>query len=126
LKVIRTDRAPLPVGAYSQGILISNFVFTAGQLGIDPKTGKLAEGFENQVRQALKNLEAILNAAGASKCSILKVTVFLVDISKFKTFNAIYEEFLSSCPVRPARSVVEVSALPLGAEVEIECIAQIR
>jgi 2-iminobutanoate/2-iminopropanoate deaminase len=126
MKVIRTDRAPSPAGAYSQGILSGNLVFTAGQLGIDPQTGKLVEGFENQVRQALKNLEAILNAAGASKCSILKVTVFLTDISKFKIFNAIYEEFLSSCPVRPARSVVEVSALPLGAEVEVECIAQIR
>ncbi|RUM44327.1 MAG: deaminase [Desulfurobacterium sp.] len=125
LKVVKTDRAPLPVGAYSQGILTGNLLFTAGQLGIDPKTGELVKGFENQARQALKNLEAILNAAGASKCSILKVTVFLTDIGKFKVFNAIYEEFLSPCPVKPARSVVEVSALPLGAEVEVECIAQI-
>ena len=123
MKVIHTDKAPTPAGAYSQGILTGNFVFTAGQLGLDPETGRLVDGFENQVRQALKNLEAVLNAAGASKCSILKVTVFLVDINKFRIFNAIYEEFLSSCPVRPARSVVEVSRLPLGAEVEVECVA---
>ncbi|SMP11081.1 2-iminobutanoate/2-iminopropanoate deaminase [Desulfurobacterium pacificum] len=123
MKKIHTEKAPVPVGPYSQGILYGNFLFTAGQVGIDPQTGKLVEGFENQVRQCLKNLEAVLNAAGASKCSIVKVSVFLTDISKFAEFNAIYEDFLKDCPVKPARSVVEVSALPLGAEVEVECIA---
>ena len=77
MKVIETKKAPEPVGPYSQGILSGNLIFTAGQLGIDPTTGNLVNGFEDQVLQALKNLEAILNAAGASKCSILKVTVFL-------------------------------------------------
>ncbi|MEO2068525.1 MAG: Rid family detoxifying hydrolase [Desulfurobacteriaceae bacterium] len=93
MKVIITENAPLPLGPYSQGILSGNLVFTAGQIGVDPKTGKLAEGFENQVVQALKNLEAILNKAGASKCSILKVTVYLKNINRFKDFNKIYEEF---------------------------------
>ncbi|WP_163327990.1 RidA family protein [Desulfurobacterium thermolithotrophum] len=124
MKIINTSGAPKPVGPYSQGILSGNLIFTAGQIGINPKTGKLEETFEKQVLQALKNLEAILNKVGASKCSILKVTVFLKDITKFKEFNKIYEEFLKDCPVKPARSVVEVSNLPLGAEVEIECIAQ--
>ncbi len=123
MKKILTDKAPTPVGPYSQGILYGNFLFTAGQIGINPETGKLVEGFENQVKQCLKNLEAVLNAAGASKCSIVKVTVFLTDISKFSKFNDIYKKFLDGCPVKPARSVVEVSALPLGAEVEVECIA---
>ncbi|ADY73631.1 endoribonuclease L-PSP [Desulfurobacterium thermolithotrophum DSM 11699] len=124
MKIINTSGAPKPVGPYSQGILSGNLIFTAGQIGINPKTGKLEETFEKQVLQALKNLEAILNRVGASKCSILKVTVFLKDITKFKEFNKIYKEFLKDCPVKPARSVVEVSNLPLGAEVEIECIAQ--
>jgi len=123
MKKVHTEKAPVPVGPYSQGILYGNFLFTAGQIGIEPRTGKLVEGFENQVRQCLKNLEAVLNAAGASKCSMVKVTVFLTDIAKFGVFNAIYEEFLKDCPVKPARSVVEVSSLPLGAEVEVECVA---
>jgi 2-iminobutanoate/2-iminopropanoate deaminase len=124
MKAIKAERAPLPLGPYSQGILSGNLVFTAGQIGVDPESGKLIEGFENQVIQALKNLEAVLNKAGASKCSILKVTVYLKNINRFNDFNKIYEEFLKECPVKPARSVVEVSKLPLNAEVEIECIAQ--
>jgi len=123
MKKVHTEKAPVPVGPYSQGILYGNFLFTAGQIGIEPRTGELVEGFENQVRQCLKNLEAVLNAAGASKCSMVKVTVFLTDIAKFGVFNVIYEEFLKDCPVKPARSVVEVSSLPLGAEVEVECVA---
>ena len=124
MKVVKTEKAPEPVGPYSQGILSGNLIFTAGQLGIDPTTGELVNGFENQVLQALRNLEAVLNAAGASKCSILKITVFLKDINRFAEFNKIYSEFLKDCPVKPARSVIEVSKLPLNAEVEIECIAQ--
>ena len=123
MKVVFTPEAPEPVGPYSQAILTGNFVFTAGQLGKDPLTGQLLDGFEQQVRQALANLEAVLRKAGASKCSMVKVTVFLKDISSFGRFNEIYEEFLKECPAKPARSVVEVSNLPLGAEVELECVA---
>ncbi len=124
MKAVSSENAPMPVGPYSQGILTGNFVFTAGQIGIDPKTGKLKKNFKEQTLQALKNLESILRKAGASKCSIVKVTVFLTDISRFSEFNKIYDEFLKDCPVKPARSVIEVSKLPLGAEVEVECIAQ--
>lgn len=124
MKIIRTDKAPQPVGPYSQGILSGNLIFTAGQIGINPENGKVVNGFDSQVLQALRNLEAVLNEAGASKCSILKVTVFLKDMDKFSSFNKIYSNFLKDCPVKPARSVVEVSKLPLDAEVEIECIAQ--
>ncbi len=124
MKVVFTEEAPEPVGPYSQAILIGEFVFTAGQVGIDPETGKLRGSFREQAFQALRNVESVLRKAGASKCSIVKVTVFLRDISKFPEFNEIYEEFLKECPVKPARSVVEVSGLPLGAEVEVECIAQ--
>jgi len=123
MKRIFTEQAPSPVGPYSQGVLYGNFLFLSGQLGIDPKSGKLADGFEAQSIQCLKNLEAVLNAGGGSRCSIVKVTVFINDISNFKAFNEIYEEFFKNCPVKPARSVVEVSALPLGALLEVECIA---
>jgi 2-iminobutanoate/2-iminopropanoate deaminase len=125
MRRIQTEKAPKPVGPYSQGVRYGNFVFVSGQLGIDPSSGKLLTDFEEQARQCLKNLEAILNSAGASKCSIVKVNVFLKDIRRFSEFNKIYEEFLKDCPVKPARSVVEVSSLPLGAELEVECIAVI-
>jgi 2-iminobutanoate/2-iminopropanoate deaminase len=124
MRIVRTDKAPLPVGSYSQGVLSGSLVFTSGQLGIDPETGRLHESFELQVIQALRNLEAILNSAGASRCSVLKVTVYLKDMSRFQHFNKLYSEFFSKCPALPARSVVEVSRLPLDAQVEVECIAQ--
>ena len=123
MKEVRTDRAPQPVALYSQGILYGNFIFTSGQLGIDPETGNLREGFREQSVQALKNLIAVVEAAGGSRCSIVKVNVFLTDISKFSEFNAVYEEFFRNCPVKPCRSAVGVKELPLGAEVEVECVA---
>jgi len=123
MKEVRTDRAPQPVALYSQGILYGNFIFTSGQLGIDPETGNLREGFREQSVQALKNLIAVVEAAGGSRCSIVKVNVFLTDISKFKEFNEVYEEFFRNCPVKPCRSAVGVKELPLGAEVEVECVA---
>lgn len=123
MKEVRTDRAPQPVALYSQGILYGNFIFTSGQLGIDPETGNLREGFREQSVQALKNLIAVVEAAGGSRCSIVKVNVFLTDISKFSEFNEVYEEFFRNCPVKPCRSAVGVKELPLGAEVEVECVA---
>lgn len=120
--VIATTKAPAAVGPYSQAIQANGFVFTAGQLGLDPATGKLVEGdVTDQARQALKNLQAILEAAGSSLERVVKVTVFLKDINDFKRVNEVYAEFFKADP--PARSAVQVAALPLGGLVEIEAVA---
>lgn len=123
-EVVSTEKAPAAVGAYSQAIKANGFVFTAGQLGLDPETGKLVEGgIEQQARQALKNLGAILEAAGASFDSVVKVTVFLADIEDFAAMNRVYKEFCADPP--PARSAIAVRDLPLGGLVEIEAVALI-
>jgi 2-iminobutanoate/2-iminopropanoate deaminase len=121
--VVATDNAPGAVGPYSQGIVASGeaLVFTAGQLGVDPGTGKFAEGVEAQARQALQNLGAILEAAGSDFGKVIKVTVFLQSMGDFQKVNAVYSEFFKDDP--PARSAVEVAALPLGGLVEIEAVA---
>lgn len=121
-EVISTDKAPAAVGPYSQAVRVGDFVFAAGQLAIDPAVGKLIEGdVAIQTRQVLTNLSAVLEAAGSSLDRVVKTTVFLKDMGQFKAMNAVYGEFLHSDP--PARSTVEVAALPLGALVEIEAIA---
>jgi 2-iminobutanoate/2-iminopropanoate deaminase len=121
-EVISTDKAPAAVGPYSQAVRTGDFVFAAGQVAIDPAAGKLIEGdVAAQTRQALTNLSAVLEAAGSSLDRVVKTTVFLKDINHFKTMNAVYAEFFPSDP--PARSAIEVAALPLGALVEIEAIA---
>jgi len=121
-EVISTDKAPAAVGPYSQAVRTGDFVFAAGQVAIDPAAGKLIEGdVAAQTRQALTNLSAVLGAAGSSLDRVVKMTVFLKDINHFKTMNAVYTEFFPSDP--PARSAIEVAALPLGALVEIEAIA---
>jgi len=120
--VIATDRAPKAVGPYSQGIVVDNVVFTAGQIAIDPAVGKLIEGdVAAQTRQVLLNLSAILAAAGTSLSNVVKTTVFLADMQDFAAMNGVYAEFFPVDP--PARSTVQVAALPLGARVEIEAIA---
>lgn len=121
-EVIATENAPAAVGPYSQGIRAGDFVFSAGQLGIDPATGKFVEGgVEAQARQALTNLQAVLEAAGTGLSRAVKVTVFLQDMGDFKAVNGIYAQFFTKDP--PARSAVQVAALPLGGLVEIEAIA---
>jgi len=121
-EVIATENAPAAVGPYSQGIRAGHLIFTAGQLGMDPTTGKLvAGGVEAQARQALTNLQAVLEAAGTSLDRAVKVTVFLGDIQDFKAVNGVYAQFFTQDP--PARSAVQVAALPLGGLVEIEAIA---
>ncbi len=119
--VIHTQHAPAAVGPYSQAVKSGNLVFLSGQLGLLPTTGTLTEGVEAQTRQALVNLQAVLDAAGSSVDQIVKTTIFLADMGDFATVNAIYAEIFSAAP--PARSTVEVAALPLGARVEIEAIA---
>ncbi|MDH5638965.1 MAG: RidA family protein [Nitrospinota bacterium] len=122
-KVIQTDKAPKAVGAYSQAVRHGGLVFTAGQLGLDPATGKLVGAdVESQARQALDNLEAVLRAAGLSLAHVLKSTVFLVDMGDFQKVNAIYAERVGVTNA-PARSAVQVAGLPLGGLVEIEMIA---
>lgn len=121
-KVITTRQAPEAIGPYSAGIHAGGLVFTAGQLGIDPTTSELASGgIEAETRQALMNLQHILAAADSSLDRVVKTTVFLRDMADFSRMNAVYAEFFISQP--PARSTIQVAALPMGGAVEIEAIA---
>jgi len=121
-QVISTPAAPPAAGPYSQAIKANGFVFTAGQLGLDPATRKLVDGgVTAQARQALENIRAILQAAGSSLDRVVKVTVFLADIGDFQPVNEVYSQFFGSEP--PARSAFQVAALPLGGLVEIEAVA---
>ena len=121
-EIIATPDAPKAVGPYSQAVKANGFVFTAGQVGLDPATGKFAgEDLDTQARQAMRNIKAVLEAAGSSLDKIVKTTIFMVDLGEFKTVNATYGEFFEGEP--PARSTVQVAALPLGALVEIEVVA---
>lgn len=121
-RAVQTGDAPSAVGPYSQAIITDELVFCAGQVGIDPATGDLVEGgLEAQTERVLKNLSAVLDAAGCSFADVVKTTCFLVDIGDFAAFNAIYARFMADPP--PARSTFAVAALPKGARVEIEAIA---
>ncbi len=126
LTKILTDKAPAPIGPYSQAILVDRkFIYTAGQIAIDPPTGKLLVGdIKAQTRQSLKNIEAVLKAGGASLASVVKTTVFLKDMNEFAAMNEVYAEFFSASA--PARSTVEVSRLPRDAKVEIDAIALVE
>ncbi|WP_461831528.1 Rid family detoxifying hydrolase [Aquifex sp.] len=123
MREIRTEGAPAPVGPYSQAVEVNGFIFLSGQIGIEPKSGKLREGFKAQVEQIFKNIDAILKEAGISKGNIVKVSIYLTDVGKFKELNEIYEEYFKDVKVKPARVTVGVKELPLGAEVEIEVVA---
>jgi|ERR1035437_6569417 2-iminobutanoate/2-iminopropanoate deaminase len=119
---VSTPEAPSAIGPYSQAIAIDGFVFCSGQLGLDPKTGQLVEGVENQTERALMNLTAVLGAAGLSVADVVKTTVFLSDMANFSAMNAVYSRFVVE--PAPARSTVQVAALPKGGLVEIEAIAR--
>jgi len=120
--IIATTNAPGAVGPYSQGVRTEQFVYTAGQVPIDPATGNLVTGsIEDQTRRALENVKAVLEAAGTGLDRAVKMTVFMTNLGDFKRMNAVYAEFFPEAP--PARSAFEVSALPLGADIEIEAIA---
>jgi 2-iminobutanoate/2-iminopropanoate deaminase len=121
-KTFTSDQAPKAIGPYSVVVRAGDLVYTAGQLGLDPQTGDLAAGgVEAETRQALTNLQHVLEAAGASLASVVKTTVFLRDINDFARMNAVYAEFFTAD--FPARSAVQVAALPRGGAVEIEAVA---
>lgn len=121
-KTILTDKAPAPIGPYSQGVEINGLVFFSGQIAIDPAVGKIvAQDVEGQTHQVLANIKALLAAASLTEKDVVKTTVFVKNISDFGKVNAIYATLFGEVP--PARSCVEVSALPAGALVEIEVIA---
>ncbi len=123
-KIITSDKAPKALGPYSVANCWGNLVFTAGQLGLDPKTNELAPGgIEAETRQALTNIKYVLEASGSSLENVLKTTVFLRDMSEFSRMNTVYAEFFKES--FPARSTVQVAALPKGGAVEIETIAAI-
>lgn len=121
-QAISTAAAPAAIGPYSQAIEIDGFLFCSGQLGLDPVTGQLLGGVENQVERALLNLEAVLAAAGMTTADIVKTNIFLVDLDHFAVVNAVYARHMAE--PAPARSTVEVAALPRNALVEIEAIAR--
>ncbi len=121
-QIITTDRAPQAIGPYSIGVRVGETLFVAGQIGIDPATGEVVSGgIESETRQAILNMQAVLEAAGGSLVNVVKTTVFLHDINEFGRMNAVYAEFFSQKP--PARSAVQVAALPRGVAVEIEAYA---
>jgi 2-iminobutanoate/2-iminopropanoate deaminase len=123
-KIITAKDGPKAIGPYSLAVKACHFIYTSGQIGLDPATGSLVEGgLEAETRQAIKNLEAILKAAGGDLGNIVKTTVFLRDINDFAKMNVIYAEYFREGP--PARSAFQVAALPKGAAVEIESGGQI-
>lgn len=122
---VRTAGAPEPVGPYSQAVVHDGLVYCSGQIPLDPATGKLVEGgIEEQMRQVVANLRAVLEAAGSSLERVLRCSVYVVDLSLFPRVNAVYAESFTGTPA-PARSTVQVAALPMGADVEIDLIARV-
>lgn len=120
-RIIQTDRAPAAIGPYSQGIVAGNLLFTAGQIALDPATGEIVQGDVTvQAERVLKNLSAILEAAGATWSSVVKTTVYLHDMADFPRVNEVYARAIGSA--RPARSTIQAAALPRGALVEIDAI----
>ena len=121
MKVISTTNAPAAIGPYSQALDCGNMVFVSGQIPVDPATGKIAETVEEQAHQSLSNLRNVLAEAGLTMANVIKTTVFLADLADFGTVNEIYAQYFSQ--PYPARSCVQVAAIPQGCKLEIECIA---
>lgn len=123
-KAVQTDQAPAAIGPYNQAIVIGDLVYTSGQIALDPGSGELKDyDIATETRQVLDNLKAVLVAAGTDMPKVIKTTVFLTDLGDFGTVNTIYADYFQG--VFPARSCVQVAALPKGARIEIEAIAQI-
>ena len=125
MQIHHSDGAPQAIGPYSQAVSCDGWLFTSGQVGLDPATGELAgETFEAQARQALANLKAVLASAGCGVGDIVKTTIYVTDLGDFQALNELYGEAMGEH--RPARSTVQVAALPLGALVEIDLVARLR
>lgn len=125
LKSVSTKAAPAAIGPYSQGIVSNGFLFSAGQIALDPQSGNLIDGgIKEQTERVLKNLTAVLQEAGVKWTDVVKTTVYLTDLAHFPILNDIYGKWIAEA--RPARSTVQVSALPRGALVEIDLIAELR
>lgn len=123
MEKISTKNAPAAIGPYSQGMIVGNMIYTSGQIPINPETGNIeVTDIEGQADQACRNIKAVLEAAGSSLEKVVKTTCFLQHISDFAAFNAVYEKYFTG---KPARSCIEVGALPKGALVEIEVIAEL-
>ena len=121
MKVIATDKAPGAIGPYSQGFIAGGFVFTSGQIPVDPATGNIPETIAEQTAQSCKNVGALLEEAGSGFDKVIKTTCFLADMADFAAFNEVYAEYLTS---KPARSCVAVKDLPKGVKCEFEAIAE--
>ena len=120
-KIIKTNFAPEAIGVYSQGVQVGEYIYTSGQIALDPKSGKLKTGsFKIEVHQVLSNIDAILKKGGGSLDSIIKLTVYLTDLNNFSIVNEIFAEYFPDNP--PARSAMQISALPMDANIEIEAI----
>ena len=124
-EVVKTEKAPAAIGPYSQGIRSGGFLFCSGQIPLDPSSGKMVEGgIKVQTERVLQNLEAVLTSGGASLRSVVKTTVYLVDLADFPAMNGVYGTFFPEEP--PARATVQVAKLPAGALVEIDAIASLE
>lgn len=123
--VVSSSKAPAPIGPYEQGISAGSFLFTSGQIGIDPCTGRLVEGgVQEQAERVFRSLLAIVEAAGSSPQQVLKVNLYLKDLNDFSTINRIYERYFGASP--PARTTVQVSELPMGAALEADLVAKVE
>lgn len=123
MESVHTESAPAAIGPYSQAIRADGMLYTSGQIALDPHSGEMADGFDAQARQVLSNLSAVLAAAGCTFSDVVKATIFVTDLSNFPRLNELYGEAMGEH--RPARSTVQVAALPKGALVEIDLIAKL-
>ena len=121
MKMIQTDKAPAAIGPYSQGYEAGGFVFTSGQIGVDPVTGEAPEGIEAQAELSCSNVAAVLEAGGTDLTRVIKTTCFIADMEDFAAFNKVYEKYFTG---KPARSCVAVKTLPKGLLCEIEAVAE--
>ncbi len=124
MEQIKTDKAPQAIGPYSQGIRTGGFIFTSGQIPVDPASGEIAQGIEQQTRRAIENVKAVIEAAGADLTDVVKTTVFIKDMNDFAQINEIYSGYFTQ--PYPARSCVEAARLPKDVLIEVEAVAEAK